>query len=221
MLQELGQRLGLDSPPLSIGAFDVSNISGTNPVGAYVHWEDGEFLKENYRHLRIKSVEGIDDYAMMRESVLRVLSDMEHLPDLVVIDGGKGHLEAALTIAREFAKRPPLVGLAKKPERIFLEAGGEPVSLEDRLASSMLLRRIRDEVHRFAITYHKKLRSKRILESPLEGIVGIGKKRRLELLRAFKDMEAIRAATVEELTEVDGMNIKAAEAVKSALGGKN
>ncbi|KKK92924.1 hypothetical protein LCGC14_2698020, partial [marine sediment metagenome] len=204
-------------PPVSIGAFDVSNISGSDPVGAYVHWEDGEFLKEKYRHLRIKSVSGVDDYAMMRESVLRVLSDMEKLPDLVVIDGGKGHLEAALNVAREFRQRPPLVGLAKKPDRVFMEGAKEPVSLEDRLASSMLLRRIRDEVHRFAIGYHKKLRGKRTLESPLEGIPGIGKKRRLALLRAFKGMAEIKAASVEELAEVRGMNLKAARAVKEVL----
>ena len=218
ILEELAGRLGLDAPPVSIGAFDVSNISGSDPVGAYVHWEDGEFLKEKYRHLRIKSVSGVDDYAMMRESVLRVLSDMEKLPDLVVIDGGKGHLEAALGIAREFRHTPTLVGLAKKPDRVFMEGAKEPVSLEDRLASSMLLRRIRDEVHRFAIGYHKKLRGKRTLESPLEGIPGIGKKRRLALLRAFKGMAEVKAASVEELAVVRGMNLKAARAVKAALG---
>ena len=218
IVEELAVRLGLDAPPMSIGAFDVSNISGSDPVGAYVHWEEGEFLKDRYRHLRIKSVEGVDDYAMMRESVLRVLSDMDRLPDLVVIDGGKGHLEAALTIAREFKKRPPLIGLAKKPDRVFMEGADEPIDIEDRLASSLLLRRIRDEVHRFAIGYHKKLRGKRTLESPLEGIPGIGKKRRLALLRAFKDMEAIRKATVEELAQVEGMNLKAAGSVKASLG---
>ncbi|MCK4910418.1 MAG: excinuclease ABC subunit UvrC, partial [Thermodesulfovibrionales bacterium] len=126
IVEELAGRLGLDAPPMSIGAFDVSNISGSDPVGAYVHWEEGEFLKDRYRHLRIKSVAGVDDYAMMRESVLRVLSDMDRMPDLVVIDGGKGHLEAALTIAREFKKRPPLVGLAKKPDRVFMEGADEP-----------------------------------------------------------------------------------------------
>ncbi|MCK4911958.1 MAG: excinuclease ABC subunit C, partial [Thermodesulfovibrionales bacterium] len=98
-----------------------------------------------------------------------------------------------------------------------MEGADEPIDIEDRLASSLLLRRIRDEVHRFAIGYHKKLRGKRTLESPLEGIPGIGKKRRLALLRAFKDMEAIRAATVEELAEVSGMNLKAARSVKAAL----
>ncbi len=217
IIAELARRLNLDSPPVSIGAFDVSNTSGDAPVGAYVHWEAGEFLKEKYRHLRIKNVQGVDDYAMIRESVLRVLSDMERLPDLVVIDGGKGHLEAALKTAREFKRRPPLIGLAKKPERVFMEGADEPVSLDNRLASSLLLRRIRDEVHRFAIGYHKKLRGKHALKSPLEGIAGIGKKRRLALLKAFKDMSAIRAASVEELSEVEGMNMKCALAVKESL----
>ena len=217
-LGEIAQRLGLDAPPWSIGAFDVSNISGSEPVGAYVHWEDGEFMKDRYRHLRIKGVEGVDDYAMIRESVLRVLSDMEALPDLLVIDGGKGHLEAALQVGRGFAKPPRMVGLAKKPERVFMEGVAEPVDIDDRLASSLLLRRIRDEVHRFAIGYHKKLRATRTLESPLTGIPGIGMKRRLELLRAFKGLKDIARASLEDLAAVKGMNMKAALAVKEHLG---
>jgi excinuclease ABC subunit C len=216
-LTELAERMGLDEAPRCIGAFDVSNISGSDPVGAYVHWEDGEFVKERYRQLKIKGVTGADDYAMMRESVLRVLSDMESLPDLVVIDGGRGHLEAALSVAREFARPPVLAALAKKPDRLFMEQRDEPLDLGDRLSSSFLLKRIRDEVHRFAIGFHKKLRGKRTLESPLEGIPGIGKKRRLELLKAFKGTDEIRRASVEELAAVKGMNMKAAEAVLEAF----
>jgi excinuclease ABC subunit C len=216
MLEELGTRLGLDEPPSSIGAFDISNLTGTDPVGAFVYWEDGDFSKDKYRHMRIKNVEGIDDYAMMREVVTRVFADMEP-PDLVVIDGGKGHLQAAREAAKEVAPGAFLSALAKKPDRLFLAERAEPLELSDRSESSRLLKRIRDEVHRFAITYHKKLRSKRTMESPLKSIPGIGKKRHLALLRAFGSLEGIREATVEVLAAVDGMNTKAAQAVMDAF----
>jgi excinuclease ABC subunit C len=220
-LEEIRDRLELPSLPESIGAFDVSNISGSEPVGAFVYWSHEVFVKERYRRLKIKGVAGIDDYAMMRETVSRVLRDGEAAPDLVVIDGGKGHLEAGLQALDGLpadVPRPMVVSVAKDPDRAFLPGAGGTVGLEDRSASSLLLRKIRDEVHRFAIGYHKKLRGKRLMVSPLEGVSGIGKKRRLALIRHFGSLEGVRKADVDELASVPGMNRRTAEALKKALG---
>lgn len=215
-VEELRQRLDLPEPPRSIGAFDISNFSGGEPVGAFIWWEDGEFKKENYRHVRIRDVKGIDDYAMMRETVRRVLSSIEP-PSLVVIDGGRTHLEAAFESVRDMEPMPRLISVAKRPDRAFEYFREEPHELEDRRPSSLLLKKIRDEVHRFAISHHKKLRDKRLMESPLEKVPGIGKKRRLELLREFGGIDEIRNASVEDLARVKGMTAPAAEALKAAL----
>jgi excinuclease ABC subunit C len=153
----------------------------------------------------------------MRETVSRVLGDVE-TPDLIVIDGGKGHLEAALGAVETLEVKAEVVALAKKPDRLFTSRSGEPLGLEGRSPSSLLLRRIRDEAHRFAIGYHKKLRDRRTVSSPLEGVPGIGAKRRLALLRHFGSLDAVRKAPVEELARVPGMNRKAAQAVRQAMG---
>jgi excinuclease ABC subunit C len=134
-----------------------------------------------------------------------------------VIDGGKGHLETARMALREFENAPAVISVAKKPDRVFMPETDEPISIDDRTSSSLLLRRIRDEVHRFAIGFHKKVRGKHLLESPLEGVKGIGKKRRLLLLRHFKSLEAIRDASPEDLAAVPGMSMKSALALKEAL----
>jgi excinuclease ABC subunit C len=216
-LDELALRLGLASTPRSIGAFDVSNLTGSDPVGAYVLWEEGHFCKDSYRHIRIRDVEGIDDYAMMRETISRVFQGGEHLPDLVVIDGGAGHLGAALPALRELGLDIPAAGVAKKPDRAFLAGVDDPVLLSGRETSSILLRQIRDEVHRFAVGFHKRLRSRRLMDSPLESIPGIGKKRRLALLREFGSLEGIRGASIDELASAPGMNAAAARAVREAF----
>jgi excinuclease ABC subunit C len=217
-LKEVRERLSLSAVPRSIGAFDVSNIAGREPVGAFVFWEEGDFRKDLYRHLKIRTVQAVDDYAMMRETVKRTMGDLAgHWPDLIVIDGGRGHLEAARKALAEFAEVPRTVALAKKPDRVYTGVSGEPIGLADRRPSSLLLRRIRDEVHRFAISYHKKLRGRALMESPLERIHGIGRKRRLGLLRHFGSIEAIRRADVEEIASVPGMNSKIAASVKEAL----
>lgn len=220
-LKELKDRLSLPVLPRSIGAFDVSSISGAESAGAFVYWSDGEFRKDMYRHLKIKTVRTADDYAMMRETIKRVLKDIEP-PDLLVIDGGRGHLDAAHTAVREIKTRSRLhptvlIAVAKRPDRVVTDHLREPASLEDRKASSLLLKKIRDEVHRFAIGFHKKLRGKRLMESPLEKVPGIGRKRRLSLLRHFGSTEAVRKAGVEELAAINGMNRKAAEAIKEVL----
>lgn len=215
VLTELKDRLGLASAPRSIGAFDVSTISGTESVGAYILWEDGEFRKEYYRHVKIRTVEGVDDYAMMAETAKRVLDGMTELPDVILIDGGKGHLEAVRRVLGGI--QSSIISVAKKPDRVFLAGAEEPLNIEDRRPSSLLLRRIRDEVHRFAIGFHRKLRAMRFLSSPLEGIPGISKTRRVALLKHFGSIEAIRRANVEELAGVKGMNRKVAAILKETL----
>ncbi|NTU42527.1 MAG: excinuclease ABC subunit UvrC [Nitrospirales bacterium] len=250
LLRGLQERLFLSRMPLSIGAFDVSTIQGTDSVGGFVFWEKGEFRKDRYRHLKIRGVEGVDDYSMMREIVERVLLRTEGrrqktegrgqqaevreeeigdrrekagadraipLPDLIIIDGGAGQLEVAREVMAGLGIRTELIGLAKKPDRAFL-LSGDVVDLEDRTAPSLLLKRIRDEVHRFSVTFHRKLRGKRMFESSLERIPGIGKKRRLELLKRFGSIEEIRKASVEEIALTKGFNRKVAEKVIEGIG---
>ncbi len=220
VLRSLRDRLHLTRIPHSIGGFDISTIYGSFSVGAFVWWEDGEFKKDRYRHLKIREVKGIDDYAMMREVLRRILLKLEDLPDLILVDGGRGHLEVALEVASEVlgdaVGEVEIVSIAKSPDRVFLPDGRvEPA--DDPGAEAILLRRIRDEAHRFAISFHRRLRGKEALASPLERIKGIGKKRRLALLRRFGSVEAIRKATVEEIAETEGMNRPLAERVLREL----
>lgn len=218
VLEELTKKLGIKKAPHSIGAFDVSTVSGSDSVGAFVYWSDGQFNKDMYRHLKIKTVSGVDDYKMMHETVGRLLDEIE-LPDLIVIDGGKGQLDAAHRALGVSAKDIALVAVAKKPDRAFTLLSERPIDLEDKTPSSFLLKRLRDEAHRFAVSFHRKLRSKRLMESSLEKIEGIGKKRRLSLLRHFGSISAIRKADIEELLKVPGMNRKVAQTLKEAFVG--
>ncbi|MBF0557879.1 MAG: excinuclease ABC subunit UvrC [Nitrospirae bacterium] len=210
-MQILKERLHLEQTPVSVGAFDVSTIQGSESVGAFVFWEHGTFKKGLFRHLKIKETQGVDDYAMMREIVLRTLKNLEDkVPDLIIIDGGKGQLEVAQKAMEEAGLVKDIVGVAKKPDRAFLRDGGI-VDLEDKNKASLLLKRIRDEVHRFAISFHRKLRDKKLMDSPLTRIPGIGMKRRLELLRHFGSLEGIRSATSDEIANIKGFNRKVAE----------
>ncbi len=140
------------------------------------------------------------------------------MPDLLVIDGGRAHLDAALEVLGESGMgAPEAIGLAKDPDRVFLRKGGTPLSLEDGSAHLLLLKRIRDEVHRFAISYHKKLRAKKTFESPLEKVHGVAKKRRFELLRHFGSIEAIRNAPIEEIAGLKGFHRGLAERIHEVL----
>lgn len=215
-LKILKDRLYLTKIPLSIGAFDVSTIQGSDSVGAFIYWENSEFKKDNYRHLKVKDVLGVDDYTMMHEIVGRVLKKEHLVPDLIVIDGGKGQLEVARRVMEDLDIKTDLIAVAKKPDRAFL-LNDEIIDLEDRSRASLLLKKIRDEVHRFAIGFHRKLRDKRLMESPLEKIPGIGKKRRLELLRNFGSIDNIREASVEDIAKIKGFNKKVAEMVKEGV----
>ena len=216
LLNEIKEKLQMKKLPEDIGAFDVSTISGSESVGAFVFWSAGEFKKDIYRRLKIKTVQGVDDYSMMEEIIGRIIKNLEGImPDLIIIDGGKGHLKVAKKVidnnAALFRELPILVAIAKNPDRVYLTTSRDPVFLDDGRQSSLLLRKIRDEVHRFAISYHRKLRDKDLMESPLEKISGIGKKRRLDLLRHFGSIEAIRNATIEEIAKMKGFNKKVAE----------
>jgi excinuclease ABC subunit C len=228
--------LHLDSVPQRIGAVDVSNISGAEAVGAVVVFEDGRFVRDDYRRFKIKGVEGIDDFAMIGEVVARYLKniakDKEKVPQLILIDGGRGQLTYAEKAVKGFDLPVEIAAIAKARnskhngkkgdapaslDRIFIPGRVTPIPLEPFLPSSHLLQKIRDEVHRFAIDYHKKLRTKRMLRSPLENIKGIGKTRRLVLLKHFGSVDAVRQASVDELSALKGMNRKAAEELKKAL----
>ncbi len=221
ILETMNERLNLESLPHSIGAFDVSTVAGSHSVGAFIWWEEGEFKKEHYRHLRIRTVEGIDDYSMMAEIVKRTIKNLgDKIPDLIIIDGGRAHLNTALKAAEEVLgkgiKEIDFIGIAKGPDRVVL-SNGRTISIDDRGADSLLLRRIRDEVHRFAVSFHRKLRTAGMRRSRLDMIKGIGKKRKLALLRAFGSVDAIKKATVDEVASVDGMNRKIAEEVLKEL----
>ena len=222
LLQEVKERLNLRNIPEDIGAFDISNTSGNEAVGAFIYWAQGSFQKDLYRRLKIRTVKGADDYSMMAELLDRTIHNLGgSLPDLLIIDGGKGHLETARRVIAKNAallrKSPELIAIAKDPDRAFLNTSDGPVTLQDGKQSSLLLRSIRDEAHRFAIGYHRKLRDKALLQSPLEIIPGIGKKRRLELLRVFVSIEDIKNASVEKIAGLKGFNTKVAENILRAL----
>lgn len=215
IVEELKDRLKLRQLPLRIGAFDISNLFGVHAVGSFVYWEEGNFNKNYYRHLRIRDVEGIDDYAMMRENVIRVIKYFDQeggipKPDLILIDGGKGHLNTVLKLIGELSEEFDIFAIAKEPDRL-ISVFAEEISLDDTKPSSLLLRKIRDEAHRFAISYHRKLRTKAGFDSPLEQVPGIGEKRRLLLLRKFGSISRIKEASPEEIAQVPGFNLKLAQ----------
>lgn len=228
-LHDIAAFLDLKKVPEDVGAFDISNISGKESVGAFVYWADGNFQKGRYRHTKMDAVKGPDDYSMMKEMIRRTLKKSEggnqnseeikfpKAPDLLIIDGGRGHLEAARQALKELGVVTEVIGIAKDPDRVFLKDGAGPVALDDGNASSLLLKRMRDEAHRFAISYHKKLRAKKVFESPLEKISGVGKKRRFELLRHFGSIEAIRNAPAEEIAGLKGLNRKIAGRILESL----
>ena len=217
-VRELGELLGLGRLPHRMECFDISHIQGSETVASMVVFEGGLPKKEDYRRFKIQSTEGKpDDFLSMREVTTRRYVGLpeEELPDLIVIDGGKGQLSSALEIIRQQAGhlQVPVVGLAKQFELVFKEGESEPVVLPRHSQALYLIQRIRDEAHRFAITYHRKLRGKRNLVSVLDHIVGIGPKRRQALWSHFGNLAKIKAAGVEELAAAPGMNRPAAEAV--------
>jgi excinuclease ABC subunit C len=234
---ELQEHLDLEQPPNRIECYDISTTQGMATTGSMVVFVKGVPRKSDYRRFRIRTVDGTDDYASMREMLRRRFrhvtepesetprspgakeSSWRLLPDLLVVDGGKGQLNVALEVLEEFGLRDqvPAVGLAKQEEEIYLPGRSEPVRLPRSSEGLFLMQRVRDEAHRFAVTYHRKLRGKQTIISQLDGVPGIGPKRRSALLKQFGSVEAIRAASVEELAAVPSMTRKAAEQLKGSL----
>ena len=195
--------------------FDISHTQGSETVASMVVFRNGKPSKKDYRKYKIVSAEGKpDDFKSMQEVVYRRYKDYDDLPSLVVIDGGKGQLSSALEVIRGLGLYElPVIGLAKREEEIFTEGSHESIMLDRESASLHLIQRIRDEAHRFAITYHRKLRGKRNLRSVLDHIEGIGPKRRQALWLKFKSIDAIKAASVEELADTESMNYPAAQKI--------
>jgi excinuclease ABC subunit C len=224
-MQQLHEELNLPSPPWRVEGFDISNIQGSAPVASMVVFEHGQPAKSEYRRFRIRyNPESPDDFAMMREAVLRRFKawkdgkeGFQKLPDLLVIDGGRGQLHAALQAQNEIGLTVPTVGLAKRREQIFQPGKPDPLELPLDAPGLVLIRRLRDEAHRFALSYHRKLRDKRMFGNPLDEVPGIGPKRRRLLLRTFGSLEAIRRASVQEIAAVPTMTVALAQRVKEVL----
>ncbi|NIR43012.1 MAG: excinuclease ABC subunit UvrC [Gemmatimonadetes bacterium] len=221
-LYSLRGELNLERVPRAIVGFDISNIQGADAVGASVWFENGEPLKSEYRRYRIESVEGVDDYAAMQEIVSRYfsrrLAEEKRLPDLVLIDGGKGQLSAAAqALERVGLPDLPVVALAKREELIFTLDRIEPLRLTRRAPGLRLLQRVRDEVHRFGLQYHRQRRSRRTLRSGLLDIPGVGPARQESLLREFGSLKAVKAAAPEEIARVPGIGEALAGKIAAAL----
>ena len=233
VLLRLQEELGLTNLPRRIEAFDISNIQGTEAVASMVSFENNLPDKRNYKRFKIKSVSGQDDFASMAEVIRRRYTKAKEegiLPDLILIDGGKGQLNAGLEALLELGiDGPDVIGLAKARsgeegserefERVFLPGVDEPVILDPTSQTTHLVARVRDEAHRFAITYHRKLREKRAIKSELDDIPGIGEVRKKALLRHFGSLEKIKQATVEDISKVKGMSKKAADEITNYFQG--
>ncbi len=221
VLLKLQQDLQLKTIPLHIECFDNSNLQGTNPVSSMVYFRNGVAAKKNYRHFNVKSVEGPNDFASMHEVVFRrykrVLDEKGELPDLIIIDGGKGQLSAACDALKELSLygEIPIVGIAKRLEEIYFPEDSLPLYIDKKSESLRLIQRIRDEAHRFAITFHRDQRSKNSLNSQLETIPGIGKSTTEKLLKTYKSVKKIKEADLNELAKLIGQ--QKASAVKTHL----
>ena len=240
-MSELQEALSLPNPPRRIECYDISNIQGTNAVGSMVVFEDAKPKKAHYRRFKIKSVEGVDDYSMMREMLTRRFKRLSQsrrpqdvdspaepnqkktggsswgiLPDLVLIDGGKGHLGAALQVFLELGINDiPLASLAKENEELFIPMMSEGIVLPRNSQGLYLVQRARDEAHRFAITFHRERRSKKSVQSALDLVPGIGPKRKRMLIRKFGSLRGVSNASIEEIAAVPGMTMSLARSVKN------
>jgi len=208
-LGSLQRDLGLPGLPRRIECFDISNIQGAETVASMVVFVDGKPRKSQYRKFKIRSADGPDDFASMREVITRryrrLLDEQGTMPDLIMVDGGKGQLSAALEVLRTLELTDqPVIGLAKRLEEIFVPGRSEPTVLPKASTSLRLLQQVRNEAHRFAVTYHRSLRSKRTLQTELDLIKGIGKKRAQELLEAFGSVQGVKFASAEQLAEIVG-----------------
>ncbi len=233
-LKELASYLDLNDSPWRIEAFDISNIQGSDSTASMVVFEGGFPKNSDYRRFKIRTVSGADDFASMREVVYRrfkrgleersALNEMasseisdfkfSKLPDLILIDGGKGQLNAAIESLKKLGLDTiPVISIAEKQEHVFLPNKPDPIILPQNSQALHLLQRVRDEAHRFALSYHRNIRRKKNFKSVLDDILGIGKVRKRALLKAFGSIKGIREASLDEIKKVEGMNEKAAEAV--------
>ncbi|MBS0181582.1 MAG: excinuclease ABC subunit UvrC [Nitrospira sp.] len=222
--EELKRLLRLEQAPRRIEGFDISNTMGDQSVASMVVWEDGQMKKADYRRFKIQTVTGANDFASMKEVVTRRYGREENMaqPDLILIDGGLGQLAAALEGLKEVGRQGlPILGLAKargdKEERIFLAGRKNPIVLRAQSPSTHLLQRIRDEAHRFAITFHRKLRGKSLVGSRLDQVIGIGEIRRNQLLEKFGSLDKLTSASDEALQEA-GLNTKTIVDLRRTLG---
>jgi excinuclease ABC subunit C len=231
LLNDLQARLQLPALPVRIECYDISNIQGKYPVGSMVVFEEGRPKPAHYRHFRIKTVQGANDFAMLQEVLRRRFSrharseegtpeepSFSRLPDLVLIDGGKGQLSAAREVMEAMGLASVATfGLAKEQEELFRPGDGEPIRLPLDSEALFLVQRVRDEAHRFAITFHRVVRKKDAFASALDGISGLGPVRRRALVRQFGSVDNIRGASVEELMAVKGITRPVAVAIKEML----
>ncbi|MCB0311895.1 MAG: excinuclease ABC subunit UvrC, partial [Calditrichaeota bacterium] len=225
-VQELQKHLNMERPPRRIEGFDISNIQGKDAVASMVCFVDGRPKKSEYRIFKIRSKDTPDDFTMIHEAVFRrykrQLAENRPLPDLILIDGGKGQLSSAIQALTELGiavPGQPIIGLAKRLEEVFLPGQSEAMNIPKRSSGLKLLQQTRDEAHRFAITHFRKQHKKSTLKSPLDDIPGIGPARKKHLLTTFGSLKRLKEASLEELREKGKLPEKLAQTLREALGG--
>jgi len=224
-LKELKERLGLPAVPSRIECYDMSNLRGSTAVGSMVVLEKGRPTPAQYRRFRIRTGASADDCAMIQETLMRRFKKgaasegaWAHTPDLVLVDGGKGQLNAALQVRRLLGlAHIPMAGLAKENEDVFVPGRPSPVDLPKDSIALQILQRARDEAHRVAIGYHRRLRRRGTVASELDAVPGIGPKRKRALLRRFGSVRAVREAPIEELRATEGITAALADRIKQHL----
>ncbi|HXH81569.1 MAG TPA: excinuclease ABC subunit UvrC, partial [Candidatus Tectomicrobia bacterium] len=218
VLDELQRSLNLPGPPHRIEGYDISNIQGTEQVGSMVVWENGDLKKDDYKRFRIRTVTGADDFAALREVLsrrfARALEEGAVLPDLVLIDGGRGQLNVGLKVLQELGLDwLPVAALAKQEELVFVGDRAQPLALDPTSPALHTLQRVRDEAHRFAVTYHKRLRARRTIQSVLDAIPGVGPTIRTSLLKTLGSARRVREASVAELAAVPKVTPRLAQRI--------
>jgi excinuclease ABC subunit C len=231
-LAELGEQLGLDQAPLRIECYDISNLGATDKVGSMVVFEDGLPKRQDYRKFKIAGVEGQDDFAsmheMLRRRFTRLLEEQSLPPDqrrrrfsyppaLVVVDGGRGQLTQASDVLAELGLSIPHIGLAKRLEEVYFPDRPDPLIVPRGSEALFVLQHIRDEAHRTAVAYHRSLREKRALHSPLDDVPGVGPARKKALMKRFGSLTKLRAATVDEIAQTPGVGPGVAATIHEQL----